>query len=254
VSPEERPQDTQHPADGDTPGSTAQQRGEGPDLEKGGAEARMSPGGPTPDTNQPKAEPIPQGGGQDAAKTIGTANPHSPRIPPEASGGARTSVSGAATGSPSGGGSASAGQAEAGSGTTPGGGMSIDSGATSGGNAPHDAERPDPASEGESYRARGSLGRSPDPVESDTATGAIRTQPGVPPDSAPPAEPTPGDGAGVSVPNTEPLEGSSEESAPVRGVRTPVPSDQGTQVASADGQGVSGAHRASAPDGEVSPQ
>lgn len=253
MSAEERPQDTEHPADGDTPGSTAQQRGQGPDLEKPGAEARMSPGGPTPDTNQPKAEPVPPGGGQDAAKTISTANPHSPRLPPDASGGTRTTVSGAETSSPTDAGSASAGRAEASSGQAPGGGMSVDRGATTGGIAPHDPDRPEPTSAGETYRARGSLGRSPDPIESDTAAGAIRTQPGVPPDSAVPNEPTPGDAAGVSVGNTEPMEGTSEESAVVRGVRTPVPSDQGTQVASAEGQGVSGAHRAAAPDGEVSP-
>ena len=70
--------------------------------------------------------------------------------------------------------------------------------------------------------------------------------------------PGPGDSKGVDVPHRDPALGSSEDLASVQTGATadqasPVPVEAGHQTGGVTGQTTVGAHRGSAPDGEVSP-
>jgi hypothetical protein len=229
----------EHPADG-SPGTTSSPEGKGPDLAAPGAAARMSPKGPTPDSNQGKTEPVPPDGGQDVAATVATGNPQGHRLP----GGAASGSSLGGTADP---GAAGSGRDPAHAGAPVGDETAIDTGHTT--RATGETPRQDTA--GEAFRARGSMGASADPFAADTVAGAAATAPGSPPGSAPAEEQTPGDLGGVSATTTEPMEGTTEESAVVRGARPTVPAGSGFQATRPGGQQVSGSHRPSSPDGEV---
>lgn len=232
----------EHPADG-SPGTTSSPEGEGPDLAAPGAAARLSPKGPTPDSNQGKTEPVPPDGGQDVPATVATGNPQGSRLPGAA-------ASGASPGGVADPGAAGTGRDPSHPGAPVGDETAIDPGHT----ARATGETPRQDTDGEAFRARGSMGASADPFAADTVAGAAATAPGSPPGSAPDGEQQPGDLGGVSATTTESMEGTTEESAPVRGARPTVPAGSGFQAAAPGGQQVSGSHRPSSPDGEVAAQ
>lgn len=229
----------EHPADG-SPGTTSSPEGEGPDLAAPGAAARMSPKGPTPDSNQGKTEPVPPGGGQDVPGTVSTGDPQGHRLP----GG---SASGASRGGVADPPAAGSGRGHSHPGAPVGDETAIDTSHTT--RATGEAPRQD--TDGEAFRSRGSMGASADPFAADTVAGAAAAAPGSPPGSTPVEESGPGDLGGVSATTSEPMPGTTEESGAVHGARPTVPAGSGFQAAAPGGQQVSGAHRPSAPDGEV---
>lgn len=182
------------------PGGSTVPQGDGP---VGLADRATPSHEPAPDTNQGKTEPMPASQGQSA--------PGLGQLPGIGQDGLAPGDDGQGT----------PGSADPQAPSHP---LAGDRPAATTGTMAGERPSPDAMPTGSAFRAPGSQGESPEPVETDTATAASRMHPGSPAASTERPTPSPGDAHGVSVPSVESAEGTSEDTSIAHGVRaTAVP-------------------------------